>query len=598
MLLQEVFTGRCRGRRFRRAAAATFGALLLVACGGGGSGGSPGSNNDQNPQQSASNGSGPPPVEPPAESRNFVDVTAASGIAYSIGYSGYLPMADTVQLVSAFATGGVAAGDYDSDGDIDLFITRGDIGANLLFRNNGSGVFTDVATAAGLAYTATSTENYRHSGPTFADMDGDGDLDLFIGGLFGDPSFIYRNNGDGTFTDVTAGSGIDTLEAEYSISAAFGDYDLDGDLDLFIAHWGTIRGAGTGIVGDTEHLWRNDSDSGGIVFTSVSAPAGVAPSILTLPDPGRAGTPGEELPHEVYGWTDFTFTPTFARIDDDLYPDVLSVADFNLTMLFLNNRDGTFTNATDTSVLTDRNGMGSAVGDYDNDGDLDWFVSAIDRTGLIDRGNRFYENDNGTLIDRTDDLAVREGGWGWGACFMDFENDGDLDLYHTNGWSLEGLIYAADESRAFVGSGGGPFFERASELGLNDSAEGRGVVCADFDNDGDVDIFQLHRGTPVAATLWRNDSAGNNYLTVRLNGAAPNTEAAGARIFLTVGDTTQMREITIGSNFVSQNPAVQVFGLGTATQADELRVQWPDGVETVDTAVAAGQVFVRDYPGL
>lgn len=558
------------------------GSLLFAACGGG----------SNAPTQSAPPAPPPPPIGPTPTT--FLDVTAASGIDYFIGYRGFPPTGDAARVVN-FSTGGAAAGDYDSDGDIDLFITRGDIGPNLLYRNNGIGVFTEVAAAAGLAFTVPATdENHRLSGPTFADIDGDGDLDLFIGGLFGDPSFIYANNGDGTFSDVTTGSGIDTLAAEYNIAAAFGDYDLDGDLDLFVAHFGTDRDNVD--PGDTEHLWRNDSNGGTIVFTSVSEDAEISPSILTLPEP-LADRPAN----------DFTFTPTFARIDGDLYPDILSVADFNFTQYFRNDQDGTFTNATDVDVIIDQNGMGSALGDYDNDGDLDWFVSSIfnNLVGLNNKiGNRLYRNDNGAFVDVTDQANVADGGWGWGACFMDFENDGDIDIYHTNGWTQPDNLgdFTEDRNRAFISNGAGTFEENAADLGLDDTREGRGVVCADFDGDGDVDIFQQHREMLVSATMWRNESVGNNYLSVKLNGLPPNTEAAGARIFVTVTDgavtVTQMREITIGNNFLSQNPTIQVFGLGSASQADEVRVEWYDGLETMESAVAAGQTRTIDHPNL
>lgn len=527
-----------------------------------------------------------PPAPAPAPPRRYTDVTTASGIAYEAGYLSYLPSGLSPLMVSHFATSGVAAGDFDRDGDIDLFITRGDIGPNLLYRNDGNGVFVDIAAAAGLAYTATSSGNYRHSGPAFADMDGDRDLDLFIGGLFGDPSLIFLNNGNGTFTDVTAGSGIDAMTADYTISAAFGDYDLDGDLDMFLAHWGTDRDPDN--PGDTEHLWRNDSSGGTIVFTSVSVSAGISPTIVNLPD----------VLAVKWGRNDWTFTPTFARIDDDLYPDILIVADYNNTQYFRNNGDGTFTNATDTDVLTDVNGMGSAVADFDNDGDLDWFVTAIrPENDTTDIGNRYYENRDGEFVDMTAYYRVRDGGWGWGACAFDFENDGDLDIYHTNGWELEGE-YLFDTSRAFTGSGGGPFAETSRSLGLNDTEQGRGVVCADFDNDGDIDIFQQHTDDPVAATMWRNESTNNNFLKIELSGLALNTEAAGARIYVTANSTTQMREITIGSNFISQNPAIQTFGLGTSTLADAVRVEWPDGLETSIAAVTAGQTLSIAHPGL
>jgi hypothetical protein len=176
---------------------------------------------------------------------------------------------------------------------------------------------------------------------------------------------------------------------------------------------------------------------------------------------------------------------------------------------------------------------------------------------------------------------------------MDFENDGDLDIYHTNGYDND---FVNDVSRAFVSDGNGLFINRASQLGLDDTEQGRGAVCADFDGDGDVDIFQTHRGSPVAATMWRNNASTNNYLTVKLNGQPPNTEAAGARIYATIGSRTMMREIIIGNNFLSQNPADQYFGLGSSAQVDELRVQWPDGQETRLTAVSAGQALTLDQP--
>ena len=558
-----------------------FSALIAftAACGGGGSGGGAVQAPAPPPPSQAPPITAPPPFVP----GKFVDATSSTGIFFTAGLLSD-PLPEDVRRV---APSGVAAGDYDNDGDIDLFIVRGNIGPNLLYRNDGNMVFEDVAQQAGLANTASATENFSHGGPMFADLDGDGDLDLFVGGIAGDPSLIFSNNGDGTFTDVTAGSGIDLLRSSHNISAAFGDYDLDGDLDLFVAHWGTLRNFTT--PGDTEHLWRNDSDASGIRFQSVSESAGISPSIMTLADPLAQ----QNQPY------DFTFAPSLVRINDDLYPDILVVADFNWSQYFVNNQDGTFTNATDIDVLIDGNGMGSAVGDYDNDGDLDWFVSSIEchkdadcNTGTLSRiGNRLYRNENGVFEDVTDAAGVASGGWGWGACFIDIDNDGDLDIYHTNGWPRDDALnkFSVDTSRMFVADGAGRFTNRAAELGLDDTNEGRGVVCADFDADGDVDILQLHRSDTNAATLWRNDNDSNNYLSVILTGSAPNTGAAGARISMTYAGGTQMREVSISSNFVSQNPAVQHFGLGSAAVVDQLAVEWPDGQTTILNNVQAGQ---------
>ena len=561
---------------------------FLVACGGGGSGPAP--EQDRGTPRNMEDNSDPESPVQAAQSTAFTNVTLASGMTYEAGF--VIPPQNL--SVRDIATSGAAAGDYDADGDIDVFIVRGDVGPNLLYRNDGNLTFTDVAESAGLAFTESTTENYRHSGVTFADMDGDGDLDLFMGGLE-DPSMLFANNGDGTFTDVTLGSGIDNLSARYNMSAAFGDYDLDGDLDMFVAHWGSARDQQN--PGDTQHLWRNDSDEDRITFTSASEVAGISPSVVTLPDPLA-----------ISDSFDRTFTPRFARIDADSYPDLLVVADFNQSQFFVNNQDGTFSNATDVEVLIDGNGMGSAVGDYDNDGDLDWFVTSIlypgDKTVLDARlshiGNRLYRNHLGAFEDVTDAAGVADGGWGWGACFIDFENDGDLDIYHTNGWQNglgnpdpAFLTYLSDSSRAFVNHGDGTFTDEAETLGLSDVSMGRGVVCADFDDDGDVDILLLHD----SATLWRNDLDGNTFLRVKLVGLSPNTEGAGSRIIVSTSDTTQVREIMIGNNFVSQDPTVQVFGLGTATSAD-VTVQWPDGQETVLTDVEHRQSLEVMHPEL
>ncbi len=531
----------------------------------------------------------------------FTNATDAFGILFLRGYaptgvdSEFAQDAD----VREFA-GGVAAGDYNDDGWVDLFIVRGDIGPNLLYRNKGDGTFEDVAADAGLAYTKSATENYRNSGPGFADMDGDGYLDLFIGGLEGDPAKIYRNNGDGTFEDVTAGSGLEAMNARYTISSAFGDYDLDGDLDMFLAHWGTPREVGAQV--NTENLWQNVTEGGVIRFADVSLASGISPSII------------DDDPQESFGEPnryDYTFSPTFARITNDRYPDLVIASDFRTSRYYTNDGDDTFTDTTNRDVIIDRNGMGSTLGDYDGDGDLDWFVSSIWTDPEIRTekfftvGNRLYRNDGGEFADVTVEAGVRDGGWGWGSCFADFDNDGNLDLYHTNGWphveQFTAYSFDTDTSRLFMSDGEGVFTELSREAGIVDNERGHGIVCGDFDNDGDVDIFQMHRNEVNAGTLWRNDSSENNYLRVKLNGRAPNTAAAGARITLTVNGENQLREIMIGSNFTSQNPLVQVFGLGSNTQAN-VTVEWPpddqdpDGQTTMMPNVEANKLLTIAHP--
>jgi hypothetical protein len=552
--------------------------LFLAGCGSGGEGG---------------RGS------PSAAATPFVDVTAASNIAYRVGYTPpSFIRRDLHGLLTSqvlyMTIGGAAAGDCDNDGDIDLFITYGNTGGrnggggpNRLYVNQlveqGNGLlFIDKAAEAGVANTRPGGhDNDRHSGPVFADMDGDGDLDLFVGGIHNDPSKIYENVGNCRFVDVTANSpDIVHMVAAHTISAAFGDYDLDGDLDMFLTHWGTLDDLyGSPRKVQTDHLWRNESDSSGIRFVNVSEETGIS-KLTRL-------TRAADF-HGQVQIGDFTFTATFARLNGDLWPDIAIAADFGTTQIAINDGHGMFRNLDNPVLRAAQFGMGSALGDIDNDGDLDWFVTSVlgpgdESVNLKPWGNRLYLNDGtpSLLVDDTARRGVADGSFGWASCFLDIDNDGDLDVFHTNGYPVTFLTpkddYKSDASRAFVMNEAGTYSDQAEALGLAGRASGRGVVCADFDHDGDTDILELTEAPGNSATLWENRSAaaGRHSLRVRLVGLPPNTEAAGARIFARIGNTEQMREITIGSNYTSQNPTVQIFGLGSSTIVDELRVEWP-----------------------
>jgi hypothetical protein len=484
-------------------------------------------------------------------------------------------------MVRMFAGGG-AVGDVDGDGDLDIFITPGNTGPNLLYLNQGGAGFSEDAAGAGLAFTKSATETFRQSGPVFGDLDGDGDLDLFIGGLEGDPSQIFQNNGGGQFTNVTAGSGVDFMSSPYTISAALGDYDNDGDLDLAMAHWGTPRDQNN--PGETETLWRNDSSGGTISFTPVSQAAGIS-SELGLDRTG--GVLGEDH--------DYTFAPGFADIDGDGDQDLLSVADFGSSRVFLNNGDGTFTNITDPTRITDTNGMGAAIGDYDGDGDMDWFVSSID-------GNRLYQNTGGDFVYPSEAVDVDPGGWGWGSCFADFNADGRLDIYQTNGWDVgmdpQNSPYVDDTSRLWMSNPDGSFEDMANDSNMLDTEQGRGVICDDFDADGDVDVLLLTLDDQQAAVLWTNQLSGGNTLSVALEGKAPNTFGVGALVSITISGVIQTRLVGVNSNFISHNSTQQYFGLGEATEIDSLRVAWPDGATTEMTNVAANQRLTLQHPDL
>ncbi len=503
---------------------------------------------------------------PAAAGWHFTEVSQQAGLLYEHGLGVYPPH------VTLLVSGGVAAGDVDGDGWTDLFVTRGGLGPTLLFANRGDGTFEEVGAAAGVAIAGEIAV-----GPTFADIDGDGWLDLILGGIFGASPRVFANRGDGTFEEVTASSGLFSTRETYS--SAFGDYDRDGDLDLFFTHWSPFGGD----IG-APHLWRNDGRGG---FSPVDWTVEIAP---------------------LYQQIDWTFTANFADIDDDGWPDLLVTGDFGTSQVFRNRGPGAGGGPVTFEILTgpvisDENGMGAAVGDVDNDGDLDWFVASIwDPDGVAEgewgvTGNRLYRNlgsgaDGGAVFeDATEHAGVRRGYWAWGSCFADFDNDGWLDLFHTNGFQAAGAEdFFEDPARLFVNNRDGTFIERAGELGLADTGQGRGVVCFDYDRDGDIDLFVANnQGPPL---LYRNDGGNaGRFLAVRLRGAGGNSEAIGARLTLRAAGLTQTREIRAGGNYLSQNPAQAHFGLADAALVEELRVRWPDGEEQTLTDLAVDRLL-------
>lgn len=475
--------------------------------------------------------------------------------------------------------GGGTVGDFDGDGWPDLFLVGSGSEPDALFINQRDGTFREEAAAWGLV------DLYRGVGANAADFDGDGDDDLFVTSMGTRPEIrngqqrLYRNNGDRTFTDVAKEMGVAATGPDISpdgYGATWGDYDLDGDLDLWVGGWRNDFMLGP----STTRLFRDDGEAG---FTDVTVEAGVY-------DPAIRA-----------------FGAIFADMDGDRYPELLVAGDFGTSRYFANDGRGHFSPADVGLPQNQRvyNGMGTALGDFDRDGRPDWFVSAIYPAWELagPPGSRLYLNRSR----RPGDYALRalprsagvnDGGWGWGAAAVDLDHDGWLDLVHTNGWSQPcpsplGRCYQEDATRLFRNRGDGTFDDVAAPSGLVHTGQGRGLLQLDYDRDGDLDIAILENAGRLH--FFRNDLSGEatNWLAVRLDtGAAPclAPDGIGATVETRVaGGQRQRRIINTGSNYLGRGELTAHFGLGAAEVVERLIVEWPDGSQTVRMGVAANQ---------
>ncbi|RKU23454.1 hypothetical protein C6500_01765 [Candidatus Poribacteria bacterium] len=482
------------------------------------------------------------------------------------------------RLVETMGSGG-ALFDFDNDGDSDLYLVQGNSLSpsaesspiNRLYRND-AGIFVDITASANVGDTGYGL------GAVAADYDSDGYRDLYVTNL--GKNVLYRNNGDGTFTDVTedAQVGCPLLSA----SAAFGDIDRDGDLDLYVCNYveysleadipcyykNTLRiyCGPNEYHGIADVLYRNNGDG---TFTDVTKAAGV------------------------YEPTTRGLGVVFTDVDNNGWVDIYVANDMSPNTLFINQGDGTFR---EEGVLRGvayngdgiANGsMGIDAGDYDNDGDIDLWVSNFSL-----EANCLMQNDgDGYFEDVTFDTNLADPSFyalGFGTRFIDYDNDGWLDLLVGNGhiWDnvkqIDAKMSYAQPVQLFRNQGGTlqnhtNFTEITAEAGLDKTPYVvRGMLFGDIDTDGDVDVVLCQSNRP-AVILSNEIGSGSTWLTVKLVGTDGNTDAIGAQVQLETDGTTLLREVICGASYLSGNDLHLTFGLGNASQIDNFQVRWHNG---------------------
>ncbi|MFH1571834.1 MAG: CRTAC1 family protein, partial [Gemmatimonadota bacterium] len=572
----RAVTGRSSPSRVHRRAC--WLALLAAGCG--------------TPEPPAAGGPRPWPVA-------FEDIAPSAGITVE-NVSG---KREKTMIIEAKG-GGIGWLDYDGDGDLDLYVINGSTiepragGAppsNRLYRNEGGYRFADVTAAAGVGDTSWSM------GCAAADYDNDGDQDLFVTNY--GRNRLYRNRGDGTYADATEEAGVGG-RPRWSTGACFGDYDGDGDLDLYVANY--VRFAPAADPQRMPYqLWK-----GLKIFQGPNAYEGETNELYENDGAGRFVEVTGRNPAMARA-ARRSFQCVFADLDDDGDPDLYVANDSDPNLLYRNDGKGRFADvsfASGSSYSDDGDtqaGMGVAVGDYDGDADLDLFV-----THFSEDYNTLYRNDGGGLFAdasygaNTAEVSMPWVSWGTG--FHDFDNDGDLDLFVANG-HVYPIIDAYDVGASYAqpnavlwSDGRGRFAEVEEPPGgdLGVRRVSRGAAFGDFDNDGDVDVAVLNADdTP---SLYRNDGGNRgHWLQVSTVGQRSNRDGIGARLRVSAGGRVQVREVMGSYSFLSQSELRVHFGLGAAARVDLLEIRWPaGGVQQFRDVVADQWLVVSETDGI
>jgi enediyne biosynthesis protein E4 len=540
----------------------------------------------------------------PSSPVQFVDVAHEAGLNVPNVWGG----ADHKNYIIEAKGSGIAFFDYDNDGWLDIYLTNGTrLGAkwptgkeptSQLFKNNRDGTFRNVTEASGLARTGWQT------GVCVGDYDNDGWDDLFC--CFWGHNVLFHNNGNGTFTDVTRKAGVYDERIRWGAGCTFLDYDRDGNLDLFVCNYIKLdptqipapngpdlcqwRGISVmcgprGLPADTNVLFHNQGDG---TFVDVSEKAGIL-------------KPGPR----------YSITAVSYDFDNDGWPDIYLAVDSQASILFRNNHDGTFS---DVGVMAgcaysddghEQAGMGVAVGDYDCDGWLDIFKTNF----ADDTCDLYHNNGDGTFSDLTfpSGIAVNTKYVGWGCGFIDYDNDGWLDILQINGHVYPeidkhdlGQTYK-NPRVVYRNTADGKFKDVSAEMGpgIAERFSSRGAAFGDYDNDGDIDVLVLNMNDPPS--LLRNDGGNkNNWIKIKLIGTKCNRTAIGARVRVVCGNHVQIDEVHSGSSAMSQGDLRLHFGLGELQTVDLLEVRWPtSGTFERFRQVKANQIVtIREGSGI